>query len=153
MSFKEYADYDGLGLAELVSKGDVTPSELTEAAIERIEEHNDTLNAVVHKGYEDARETAKSDLPSGPFKGVPFLIKDLGLKVTGWPRTNGSAFTKDTVDTMDSELTKRFRASGVVFVGKTNTPEYGITGTTESGLLGPCGRSRWGWDRPSGTCE
>ena len=149
MSFKEYADYDGLGLAELVSKGDVTPSELTEAAIERIEEHNDTLNAVVHKGYEDARETAKSDLPSGPFKGVPFLIKDLGLKVTGWPRTNGSAFTKDTVDTMDSELTKRFRASGVVFVGKTNTPEYGITGTTESGLLGPC-RNPWNLDHISG---
>ncbi len=149
MGFKEYAEYDGLGLAELVSKGDVTPSELTEAAIERIEEHNDKLNAVVHKGYEDARTTAKSDLPNGPFKGVPFLIKDLGLKVTGWPRTNGSKFTKDTIDTIDSELTKRFRASGVVFVGKTNTPEYGITGTTESGLLGPC-RNPWNPDHISG---
>ncbi|PCJ71358.1 MAG: 6-aminohexanoate hydrolase [Rhodobiaceae bacterium] len=149
MSFSEYANYDGLGLAKLVKDGEVTPSELTEAAIERIEQHNDTLNAVVHKAYDDARTTAKGDLPDGPFKGVPFLIKDLGLKVSGWPRTNGSRFTADGVDTMDSELTKRFRASGVVMVGKTNTPEYGITGTTESALLGPC-RNPWNPDHISG---
>ena len=149
MSFSEYANYDGLGLAKLVKDGEVTPGELTEAAIERIEQHNGTLNAVVHKAYDDARATAQSDLPDGAFKGVPFLIKDLGLKVTGWPRTNGSQFTADTVDTLDSELTKRFRASGVVMVGKTNTPEYGITGTTESALLGPC-RNPWNPDHISG---
>ena len=83
MGFANYAEYDGLGLAELVDKGEVTPAELVEAAIERIERHNPTLNAVVHKAYDEARKTAAGDLPEGPFRGVPFLIKDLGAKVTG----------------------------------------------------------------------
>ena len=74
MSFSEYADYDGLGLAKLVKDGDVSPAELTEAAIERIEKHNGTLNAVVHKAYEDARQTAKSDLPDGPFLDYKSLV-------------------------------------------------------------------------------
>ena len=108
----------------------------------RIERHNGTLNAVVHKAYDEARETAKGPLPDGPFKGVPFLIKDLGIQVKGWPRTSGSRFVADIVDTEDTELTKRYRASGAVRVGKTNTPEYGITGTTESTHLGRC-RAPW----------
>ena len=87
MAFKEYADYDGLGLAALVAKGEVTPAELTEAAIERIERHNPTLNAVVHKAYDEARAAAAGALPDGPFRGTPFLIKDLGAQVQGWPRT------------------------------------------------------------------
>lgn len=139
---KNYADYDGLGLAQLVAKKEVTPLELVDAAIERIEKHNPALNAVVHKAFDKARQTAKGKLPDGPFKGVPFLIKDLGLKVTGLPRTDGSRFISTRVDSEDSELTRRFRASGIVILGKTNTPEYGITGTTESALLGPC-RSPW----------
>lgn len=142
MSFDDYVKYDGLGLGELVKKGEVTPLELADAAIERIEKHNPALNAIVYKGYEDARAAAKGDLPDGPFKGVPFLIKDLGTEVKGWPRTSGSRFVADVVDDYDSELVRRFRASGVVLVGKTNTPEYGITGTTESALLGPC-RNPW----------
>ena len=85
----DYSDYDGLGLADLVAKKQVTPSELVEAAIERIEKHNPTLNAVVYKGYDDARERAKGALPDGPFRGVPFLIKDLGMPVAGWPRSHG----------------------------------------------------------------
>ena len=149
MPFKEYADYDGLGLAELVRKGDVSPAELADEAITRIERHNGTLNAVVHKAYDEARETAKGPLPDGPFKGVPFLIKDLGIQVKGWPRTSGSRFVADIVDTADTELTKRYRASGVMLLGKTNTPEYGITGTTESTLLGPC-RNPWDPNRISG---
>jgi len=142
MSFDDYVKYDGLGLGELVKKGEVTPLELADAAIERIEKHNPALNAIVYKGYEDACAAAKGDLPDGPFKGVPFLIKDLGTEVKGWPRTSGSRFVADVVDDYDSELVRRFRASGVVLVGKTNTPEYGITGTTESALLGPC-RNPW----------
>ena len=89
-----YSEYDGLGLAELVAKKAVTPGELVEAAIERIEDHNPTLNAVVHKGYDDARRWATGPLPDGPFKGVPFLIKDLGAQVKGWPRTSGSLFAQ-----------------------------------------------------------
>ena len=76
----DYSEYDGLGLAELVAKKQVTPAELVEAAIERIERHNPALNAVVYKGYDDARKWAAGDLPDGPFKGVPFLIKDLGAR-------------------------------------------------------------------------
>lgn len=142
MSLPHYSDYDGLGLAQLVAKGEVTPAELTEAAIERIERHNPTLNAVVYKGYDDARRAAAGPLPDGPFKGVPFLIKDLGVQVAGWPRTSGSRFSAHQADTADSGLVARYRQSGVVLVGKTNTPEFGITGTTESGLLGPC-RNPW----------
>jgi amidase len=138
----DYSDYDGLGLAELVRTKQVTPAELTEAAIERIERHNPALNAVVYKGYDDARRWAKGELPDGAFRGVPFLIKDLGMAVANWPRTCGSRFAKDMVDREDGGLTARYRAAGVVPLGKTNTPEYGITGTTESALLGPC-RNPW----------
>jgi amidase len=138
MSFAQYADYDGLGLAELVRKKQVTPRELVEAAIERIERHNPTLNAVVHKAYDEARAVAAGELPDGPFKGVPFLIKDLGQQVKGWPRTSGSNFAQVAADADDSELVRRYRKTGVVMVGKTNTPEFGIPGVTTSARLGPC---------------
>ncbi|HEY8616203.1 hypothetical protein [Phenylobacterium sp.] len=75
-----FSEYDGLGLAELVAKKAVTPGELVEAAIERMEEHNPVLNAVVYKAYDEAREAASGPLPDGPFKGIPFLIKDLGAR-------------------------------------------------------------------------
>ena len=149
MEMPDYSDYDGLGLAELVAKRAVTPSELTEAAIARIERHNPTLNAVVFKGYDDARKWAAGDLPDGPFKGVPFLIKDLLMPVAGWPRTSGSRFCKDVVDTADGGLTSRYRASGVVPLGKTNCPEFGITGTTEGAFLGIC-RNPWDTGHSSG---
>ncbi len=149
MAFKEYAAYDGLGLAGLVRKGEVTPAELAEAAITRIEARNPTLNAVVYKAYDEARRTAASALPDGPFRGVPFLIKDLGVSVAGWPKTHGSKFARGYVDDADSGLVARYRESGVVLVGKTNTPEYGITGTTESGHLGPC-RNPWNPDHIAG---
>jgi amidase len=142
MEMPDYASYDGLGLAELVAKRAVTPKELVEAAIARIEAHNPTLNAVVFKGYADARRDAVGNLPDGPFRGVPFLIKDLGMPVAGWPRSCGSKFARGLVDAEDGGLTRRYRESGVVLVGKTNTPEYGITGTTESAALGPC-RNPW----------
>jgi amidase len=142
MEMPDYATYDGLGLAELVRKRAVTPAELVEAAIERIERHNPTLNAVVYKGYDDARAWARGELPDGPFRGVPFLIKDLGMPVSGWPRSHGSKFARGVVDSEDGGLTRRYRQAGVVPLGKTNTPEYGITGTTESAALGPC-RNPW----------
>ena len=149
MTIADYTSYDGLGLAELVARKEVTPVELVDAAIERIERHNGTLNAVVYKAYDEARTTAAGALAEGPFKGVPFLIKDLGVEVAGWPRTSGSKFVAHIQDTEDGELVRRYRASGVVLVGKTNTPEYGITGTTESALLGPC-RNPWNPDHIAG---
>ena len=142
MSMNDYSDYDGLGLADLVARKEVSPAELVEAAIERVERHNPSLNAVVYKGYEDARKAALGPLPDGPFKGVPFLIKDLGMPVAGWPRSSGSRFAQHMVDQEDGGLTRRYREAGVIPLGKTNTPEYGITGTTEGALLGPC-RNPW----------
>ena len=145
----DFAEHDGLALAERVRKREVTPLELVDAAIARVERHNPTLNAVVHAAFEEARRTAAGDLPDGPFRGVPFLIKDLGAQVAGWPRSSGSRFVKSVVDTRDSELVRRYREAGVVLLGKTNTPEFGITGVTESALLGPC-RNPWNPDHVSG---
>jgi amidase len=145
----DYSNFDGLGLAELVRSKQVSPSELVEAAIERVERRNPALNAVVYKGFDDARRWAKGELPDGPFRGVPFLIKDLAMPVSGWPRTSGSCFAQHIVDREDGGLTRRYRAAGVIPLGKTNTPEYGITGTTESALLGPC-RNPWNLDHIAG---
>ncbi|MBW0151758.1 MAG: amidase [Phenylobacterium sp.] len=149
MAFDEYAEHDGLGLAALVAKGEVSPAELVEAAIARVERHNGVLNAVVHKAYDEARATAKGKLPDGPFKGVPFLIKDLGAQVKGWPRTSGSRFAQVAADDADSELVARYRAAGVVLLGKSNTPEFGIPGVTNSDQLGAC-RNPWNPDHISG---
>lgn len=149
MAFDEYAEHDGLGLAALVAKGEVSPAELVEAAITRVERHNGVLNAVVHKAYDEARATAAGDLPDGPFKGVPFLIKDLGAQLKGWPRTSGSRFAQVAADDTDSELVARYRAAGVVLVGKSNTPEFGIPGVTNSDQLGAC-RNPWNPDHISG---
>jgi amidase len=140
--FDEYRVHDGLGLADLVRRKEVTAIELAEAAIEGIERYDRHLNAVTHRAFDEARATAAQDL-TGPFAGVPFLIKDLGVHVRGWPRTSGSRFSSDEPDTHDSELVARYRASGVVLVGKTNTPEFGIPGVTNSERLGPCGNP---WD-------
>jgi amidase len=149
MAIAEYSEYDGLGLAELVRKREVTPSELVEAAIERIERRDRVLNAVVHKAYDEARAVATASLDDGPFAGVPFLIKDLGAKVKGWPRTSGSNFAQVAADDEDSELIRRYRVSGVVLLGKTNTPEFGIPGVTNSERLGPCGNP-WNPEHISG---
>jgi amidase len=146
---RDYTAYDGLGLAALVKRREIAPVEALEAAIERIERHNGTLNAVVYKAYDEARAIAAKELPDGPFKGVPFLIKDLGVRVNGWPRTSGSRFASVDADEADSTLTTRYRAAGVVLAGKTNTPEFGIPGVTTSARLGPC-RNPWNPDHISG---
>src|SRR5436189_6353077 len=92
LSSSEYARHDGLGLAALVARGEVSPAELVEAAIAAIERHNAALNAVVYKAYDEARRTAAGKLPDGPFRGVPFLMKELGRRVTGSPCSMGSLF-------------------------------------------------------------
>jgi amidase len=134
----DLAFLDATAQAELVRKKEVTPLELVDAAIERIERLNGTLNAVVTPLFEQARKTAKGKLPDGPFTGVPFLIKDLGAFYAGVPQTTGTAFCKDYVPDHDSELVIRQKQAGLIFVGKTNTPEIGILPTTEPHLFGPC---------------
>jgi amidase len=149
MAFNDYAEFDGLGLAELVRRRQVSPSELVEAAIARVARHNAQLNAVVFEGYDDARRAAASALPDGPFTGVPLLVKDLYTPVRGWPMSNGSRWFGRRVSEDDDELVRRYRQSGMVLLGKSNTPEFGITGTTESAYLGPC-RNPWDARRISG---
>ncbi|MGH0038343.1 MAG: amidase [Myxococcota bacterium] len=149
MGFAEYAEHDGLGLAERVKRKEVTPAELVAAAIDCIERRNPALGAVVHRADAEARRTAEGPLPDGPFQGVPFLVKDLWCEVAGMPRTHGSRWHRDRVDAEDGELARRYRAAGVVILGKTNTPENGITGTTESAFLGPC-RNPWNPDHIAG---
>ena len=149
MRYDEYARLDGLAMAAHVRRGDVTPAELLECAIERAEAVNPKLNAIVYKGYDEARTKAAKPAGEGAFEGVPFLIKDLYCDVAGWPMSNGSRFFRDHVSKADSEFTRRFRAAGLTLMAKTNTPEFGITGTTEGGHLGPC-RSPFGEDNIAG---
>ncbi len=149
MGFAEYAEYDGLGLAERIRRRDVSAAEVLEAAIERVERLNPRLNAVVYKAYDDARRAAAGPRPDGPLQGVPFLLKDLNLNAAGMPRTDGSVALRDRVPAEDAELVRRHRAAGLVIFGKTNTPEFGITGTTEGRLFGPC-RNPWNPDHIAG---
>src|SRR5215510_11072239 len=138
MSSFEYARHDGLGLAALVARGEASPIELVEAAIACIERHNGALNAVVYKAYDEARRAAAGALPDGPFRGVPFLIKDLGRRVAGWPCSMGSVFGQLPPAAEDSVLVRRYRDAGLILLGATNTPEFGIPGVTHSARLGLC---------------
>jgi amidase len=136
MSFSEYSNYDGLGLAELVKKKEIKPIELIEAAIERIERLNPQLNAVVFKAFDEARTTAKTEY-SGPFTGVPILLKDiLGFK-KGWPNRDGSRFVPAIPAPFDSTLVVRLQTAGLIPLGKTNVPEFGALPITEPKLYGP----------------
>lgn len=148
-TFKEYADLDGLGLAELVKKKDVSPEELCEAAIQKIEAVNPEINAVVATMYDKARQSIKEGLPEGPFTGVPFLLKDLLAAYAGVPMTNGSKAYKNYIPTEDSELVKRFKKSGLVTLGKTNCPEFGLMGYTEPELHGAT-RNPWNTNHTPG---
>jgi len=147
--FKEYEQYDGMGLAELIAKKDVSVSEVCEAAIQRIERYNPRLNAVVTPMFDLARDNIRSPLPPGLFNGVPFLLKDLNIAVAGVPLTNGSRAYKDYIPDHDSEIVKRFRQAGLFFLGKTNTPEFGLTAYTEPDLFGPT-RNPWNTEHTPG---
>jgi len=145
----DIAFLDATAQAELVRSKQVKPIELVEAAIERIERLNPQLNAVVTDMYDIARETAKSKLPDGPFTGVPFLLKDLGAAYGGVRQTSGSRFTKDWISPIDTELTRRQKAAGLIICGKTNTPEFGLLPTTEPVLFGPT-HNPWDTTRTTG---
>ena len=116
---------DTIGLAALVAAGEVSSLELVDASIARIESRNPALNAVVAKRYEQARTEAKNVTADSPIAGVPFLVKDLNCDVAGLPSTKGSRLFADVIATNDCELTKRFKAAGLLILGNTNTPEMG----------------------------
>lgn len=148
-AFPEYPEYDGLGLARLIAGGEIGAREVLEAAIERIETHNPRFNAVVQRFYDDAEAALAAGLPDGPLAGVPFLLKDLALFYAGRPLSNGSRLFADFVPGHDATLVRRYRAAGLLMLGKTNTPEFGITMATEPVLHGPT-RNPWHPDYSAG---
>ena len=149
-SFPEYEQYDALGLAELVKWGKVSPPELLEAAIERVEARNPIVNAVVMKLYDHGRKAIADGLPEGPFRGVPFLMKDLTASLAGVPMTRGSKFFADSPPAAaDSEHVKRLKRAGLVIFGRTNTCELGLSLTCEPRQYGPT-RNPWDPSRISG---
>ncbi len=142
-AFKDYEHYDALGLADLVTHGKVAPSELLEAAIERVESRNGSVNAVTMKLYDYGRQVISDGVPDGPFKGVPFLLKDLTASLAGVKMTRGSKFFADAPPpTADSEHVKRLKRAGLVIFGRTNTCELGLSLTCEPQLYGPT-KSPW----------
>lgn len=140
---------DATALAERVRTGDVHPTELVDAAITAIEKVNPQLNAVVHKMYDQARAAAKGPLPDGPFRGVPFVVKDLDGWLANEPYTQSCRMSKDFVPTEDAEIIARMKRTGVVIVGKTNASELGIVGVTEPELRGPT-RNPWNLNHTPG---
>ena len=128
--FKEYTQYDALGLAALVQSGDVSAKELLDAAVHQANKLNPKLNAIIHRFDERAYTAAQAGLPTGAFTGVPYLLKDLSFDFANEPLTMGSRSVNIVTD-HDSEIVKRMRATGVNTFGKTNTPEFGLIITTE----------------------
>ncbi len=147
----DLASLDATAQAELVRSGQASPVELVDAAVDRIERLNPELNAVLHERFDQARAEAAGDLPDGPFRGVPFLLKDLDGTSAGDPYHAGTRFLRDHgyVAGHDTWLTARFRAAGLVVLGRTNTPELGLVPSTEPEAAGPT-RNPWDTSRSAG---
>ena len=144
-------EHDATALAALVREGDLSPLELVDAAIARIEATDAKLNSVIHHQFERARREATGPPHGGPFRGVPFLLKDYGAAEAGEPHHQGLQVAKDSGwrAPADSPLTQAFRAAGLLTVGRTNVPELALMGTTEPDAYGPT-RNPWDLDRSPG---
>lgn len=149
ISGSDYSDRDALGLAELVRTRQVSASELLDEALDRVATRNPQVNAVVSVFEARARAAIAAGLPDGPFTGVPFLLKDLGVDLAGEVTTSGSRFFADHRPSRSSELVLRYERAGLVIFGKTNTPEMGLNASTEPLLFGPT-RNPWSLDHSAG---
>lgn len=132
---KEYGQYDATGLAELVRKKEVSASELLDAATARANQTSSQINAITWRLDDEARIEAKVRL-TGPFAGVPFMVKDIVQDVAGAPATSGSVALKQFIASQDSEYVRRARRAGLVIFGKTSTPEFALKGVTEPQAFG-----------------
>jgi amidase len=143
---------DATAQSELVASGKVSPLEMVNAAIERVERYDSKLNALTYRWFEDARQLAASNnLPDGPFRGVPYLLKDLYAAEAGKPLSNGSKAYKaaDYVSSEDTTLVARYKAAGLISIGRSNSPEFGSVPVTEPEAWGPT-RNPWDLTRTSG---
>ncbi|MGI9332179.1 MAG: amidase [Gammaproteobacteria bacterium] len=141
--FNEYESFDGLGLAGLVASGEVTPSELLEEALARVEALNPSLNAIATLQPETARSLIDTGPRDGAFEGVPFLLKDLGAEAKDFPSNSGSHLFAGTRYPFDSALYSRLRRAGLVTFGRTTSPELGIGPVTEAQIYGGPTRNPW----------
>lgn len=141
--FAEYEQHDAVGLATAVRDRLVTPHELLEAAVARIEAHNPAVNAVVTTAFDRARRAIDAGLPDGPLHGVPYLLKDLNHAWAGVRMTDGSRALRTYIPPYSATLVRRLEAAGLVPLGMTNVPEFGITPVTEPVLHGVCANP---WD-------
>ena len=149
MSFDEYRAKDGLALAKLVRDGDITATEVLELAIDRANAVNPEINCIVETLYDRARHETTAGLPQGAFTGVPFLLKDLGMALKGTVTTQGSRFFSDWVADYTSTIVTRYQKAGLVIMGKSASPEFGGTPTTESILFGDT-RNPWNLEHSAG---
>jgi amidase len=149
MRFEEYRKHDAISLAGLIAKNEISAEEVLETAIARAEQVNPVINAIVHKQYEQARKAIAAGLPQGPLKGVPFLLKDLGYFEAGEPTTFGSSLFKDFVPDHDSAYVSRCKKAGLVVIGRSASPEFGLNPNTEPRLYGPC-RNPWNLEYSAG---
>ena len=148
--FADFERYDAVGLADLVRRGKVTPADLLDAAIDRVEARNPLVNAVVIKLYDYGRRAIADGLPDGPLRGVPFLVKDLTASIAGVPMTRGSRFFAGSPPpAADGEHVRRLKRAGLVIFGRTNTCEMGLSLTCEPQLYGPT-KNPWDPTRISG---
>ncbi|GJM37521.1 MAG: amidase [Acidimicrobiales bacterium] len=147
----ELARHDAVGLAELVRTGELSPVELIDDTIARIETLNPQVNAIIHPAFEKARAAAAGDLPDGPFRGVPMLMKDLWPAEKGEPFHQGVQGLKNTgyIADVDANIVTAYKRAGFVMSGRTNTPEMGLSATTEPVAYGPT-RNPWDLDRGAG---
>ena len=148
MAFREYGDYDAMGLAELVRKKQVSARELLDEAVARTTKVDPQINAVVVKHYDYAERQIEKGLPDGPFAGVPFLLKDLEI-LEGTRTTFGASLYKDVVADHTGGLAQRFLDAGLAIFGKSSSPEFGLMPTTEPRLFGPT-RNPWNPAHSSG---
>ena len=149
LPIQEYSSFDALGLAELIRRREATAEEVLEAALMRSGEVNGRINAIVVPMFEEARAHLSGGLPDGPLTGVPFLLKDLGAYYAGTRTTSGCRFNADYVADHDSDLVRRYKIAGLVIFGKSASPEFGLSTSTESALFGVT-RNPWNLERSAG---
>ncbi|MDE0046588.1 MAG: amidase family protein, partial [bacterium] len=149
MMIDDYADLDATELARRIALGEFTASKVLEEAIARAERVNPKLNALVYPWFDHARSCVREGLPAGPLHGVPFLLKDLYEDYAGQPHSNGCRALADTVAGHDAELVRRYKAAGLSIFGRTTSPEFGLSTTTESALHGVT-RNPWHPDVTAG---